>query len=89
MPEDGRVRSKHIVEEYIRDKYENKNMGFRTMITLMHRRLIVIQQDPEIQSCAVDYPSYCRQVVEILLRTHPHRGTMKPQVDFYFERKAG
>jgi hypothetical protein len=48
-PEVGRVRPKHVVEEYTQDKYENKNVAFRTMITLTYRILIVTQQDAGIQ----------------------------------------
>jgi hypothetical protein len=43
------VRPKLVVEEYTQDKYENKNVAFRTVITLIYRRLLVMQQDAEIQ----------------------------------------
>jgi hypothetical protein len=33
MPEDGRVRPKHVAEKYTKDKYKNKNAGFRTVMT--------------------------------------------------------
>jgi hypothetical protein len=49
MPEDGRVRPKHVVEEYTQDKYKNRNVAFRTVITHKYIRLIVMQQDAEIQ----------------------------------------
>jgi hypothetical protein len=49
MPEDGHMRLKHIVEEYTQDKYKNKNVAFRAVITLIYRRLMVMQQDAEIQ----------------------------------------
>jgi hypothetical protein len=48
-PEDGRVRPKHVVEEYTQDKYKNKNVAFTTVITFMYRRLMAMQQDAEIQ----------------------------------------
>jgi hypothetical protein len=32
-PEDGRVRPKQVVEEYMQDKYKNKNVAFRAVIT--------------------------------------------------------
>jgi hypothetical protein len=37
-PEDGDVRPKHVVEEYTQDKYNNKNVAFRTVVTLVYRR---------------------------------------------------
>jgi hypothetical protein len=48
-PEDGSVRPKHVAEEYTQDKYKNKNEAFRTVIPLIYRRLMVIQQDADIQ----------------------------------------
>jgi hypothetical protein len=48
-PEDGRVRLKHIVEEYTQDKYNNKKDAFRAVITLIYRSLIVMQQGAEIE----------------------------------------
>jgi hypothetical protein len=42
MPEDGRMRLKHVVEKYTQDKYESKNVAFRTVITLIYRGLIVM-----------------------------------------------
>jgi hypothetical protein len=44
-PEDCRVRPKHVVEEYTQEKY----VAFSTVITLIYRRITVIQQDAEIQ----------------------------------------
>jgi hypothetical protein len=35
MPEDGHMRPKHIVEEYMQD------VAFRMVVTLMYRRLMV------------------------------------------------
>jgi hypothetical protein len=32
-PEDGCMRLKCVVEEYTQDKYKNKNVAFRTVIT--------------------------------------------------------
>jgi hypothetical protein len=46
-PEDGRMRPKHVVEEYTQHKM--KNVVFQTMITLKYRRLMVTKQDAEIQ----------------------------------------
>jgi hypothetical protein len=46
--EDGGVRPKHDVKEYTQDKHKNKNVAFRTVITLIYRRLIVMQEDAEI-----------------------------------------
>jgi hypothetical protein len=46
--EDGHVRPKHVVEEYTQDRYVNKNFAFRTMMTLIYRILVVMQQDAEI-----------------------------------------
>jgi hypothetical protein len=49
MPEDGCIRPRHVLEEYTQDKYKNKNVAFTTVITLIYRRLMVMQQDAEIQ----------------------------------------
>jgi hypothetical protein len=56
MPEDGRVKTKHVIEEYTQDKYKNKNVAFRMVITLIYRRLIIMEQDAEIQHFTI----YCR-----------------------------
>jgi hypothetical protein len=47
-PEDGRVRPKHVVAEYTQEKYRNKNVAGRAVITRIYRRLIVMQEDAEI-----------------------------------------
>jgi hypothetical protein len=47
-PEDGRLRPKHVIEEYTQDKYENKNVAFRAVITLIYRSIMVMQQDADI-----------------------------------------
>jgi hypothetical protein len=38
MPEDGRVRTKHVVEDYTQDKYENENVACKTVITRIYKR---------------------------------------------------
>jgi hypothetical protein len=38
-PQDGRMRPKHVVEEYVENKYMNKNIAFGKVIRLIYRRL--------------------------------------------------
>jgi hypothetical protein len=42
MPENGPMRPKHVAEEYKQDEYKNKNVAFRMVITLIHRRLALV-----------------------------------------------
>jgi hypothetical protein len=40
-PENGRVRPKHVAEEYTQVKYKDKNVAFRTVIELVYRILLL------------------------------------------------
>jgi hypothetical protein len=40
-PEDGCVRPKHVVEEYTQDKYKNKTVAFRAVITFIYRSVML------------------------------------------------